>query len=217
MKRSSILLVAALITACSQSTQSQTAAPATPATTASELDDGACTTGFVEIVTDKPACDIALEADGSLSIEGRRTPPIVASYQEGVDGQIAIPAREIILFPPAPKSGLRIIQACETADPDSLCWAVRLLDPKTATLKEVTAGKYGPTHWIRWSPKEQRIALISHNEGAEWLHVVDTAVTENANWQIDRESFAWTDDDAFTVSVKTCEACASETRSFTRP
>jgi hypothetical protein len=226
MKRTSIVVVTALLTACSHSTQSQTAAPSAPSPTASTFDDGACTTGFVEILPDKPACGIALEADGSLTIGERRTPPIVASYQEGIGGQIANPAREIILFPPAPQSGLRIVQACETADPDSLCWAVRLLDPKTAALKDVAAGKYGPAHWISWAPKERRTALISHNEGAEWLHVVDTEsgtvttypdVSENANWQIDRDSFAWNGDNDLTLKVKTCETCAPEARSFTLP
>jgi Tol biopolymer transport system component len=190
------------------------------------LEGGVCGTGFVEIVPDKPACGIALEADGSLTLDGRRSRPIIASYQDGVDGQIAIPAREIILFPPAPQSGLRIVQACETADEDSLCWAVRLLDPKTVTLTEVTAGKYGPGHWIQWSPEERHIALSSRNEGAQWLHIVNAAtgsvttypdLSENANWQIDRDSFAWTGDDAFAVNVKTCETCASLPRSFTLP
>lgn len=225
MKKSIVIIGAALIAACSQSTQSQTTEP-TPAPTANVLEGGPCATGFVEIVPDKPACGIALEADGSLIVEGRRTPKIIASYQEGADGQIAIPAREIILFPPAERSGLRIVQACETADANSLCWAVRLLDPNAASLQEITAGKYGPAHWLRWNAAEKRVALISRNEGADWVHVVDVAtgttktypdVSENANWQVDRESFAWNGDDAFTLSVKTCETCAPQARSFTLP
>ena len=227
MRRRTIVALAALLTACSQPTQSQTASSPTPAPTANVLEGGPCATGFVEIVADKPACGIALEADGSLTLEGgRRPPPIIASYQEGADGQVALPAREVILFPPAPQNGLRIVQACETADANSLCWAMRLLDPKSATLREIVAGKYGPAHWIRWSPAERHVALISRNEGAEWLHVIDTATgaattypgeSENANWHIERESFAWTGENAFTVKVSACETCAPEARSFTLP
>jgi hypothetical protein len=227
MRRSITVAFAALLTACSQSTPPTptTSAPA-PTPAASATESGPCITGFVEIAANRPACGIALEADGSLSIDGRRTPPIIVSYEESASGQVAMAARQVILFPPAPRSGFRVIQACEAAEANSLCWAVRLLDPASATLHEITAGKYGPSHWVRWSPEEHRVALISRNEGAEWLHVIDTATgataiypaeTENANWQIDRESFAWTSDNAFTVTVKTCENCAPEARSFTLP
>jgi hypothetical protein len=224
MRRSLVVAFATLITACSQSTLPQPAAVPEPG--ASAVESGPCATGFVEIAVNKPACGIALEMDGSLSIDGRRTPPIIVSYQEGADGQIALPAREIILFPPSQRDGLRVVQACETPDANSLCWAVRLLDTRNAALHEIAAGKYGPSHWIRWSPSERRVALISRNEGAEWLHIVDTATgastdypaaSENATWKIDRESFAWSGDAAFSVNVKTCETCASLPRSFTLP
>jgi hypothetical protein len=222
--RRSIILAAVLLTACSQSTPPQPTAAPTPTTSA--VESGPCATGFVEIVESKPACGIALESDGSLTIDGRRTPPIIVSYQEGADGKVSLPAREIVLFPPSPQHGFRVIQACEAAEANSLCWATRLLDPKTAALHEIVAGKYGPSHWISWSPAERRVALISRNEGAEWLSVIDTATgaattypaeSENVNWLIDRESFAWTGDDAFRLMVKTCETCASLPRSFTLP
>lgn len=232
MRRSITVAFAALITACSQSTPPQTAAaPAptpmptpTPAERAAE--SGPCANGFVEIAVDRPACGIALQADGSLDIEGRRTPPIIVSYQEGAAGQVAVPAQQVILFPPAPRTGYRVLQACEGTTADSLCWAMRLMDPGSAALREIAAGKYGPSHWIRWSPAERRVALISRNEGAEWLHAIDTATgvattypgeSETANWQIDRESFVWTGDDAFSVKVKACETCAPEARRFTLP
>jgi hypothetical protein len=220
MRTSIAVAAAALLTACSQS------APTPPAQTARVVESGPCADGFVEIAADKPACGIALEADGSLTFDAKRTPPIIVSYQEGADGQVALPAREVVLFPPSPGQGLRVIQACESPDANSLCWATRLLDPKSATLHEITAGKYGPSHWISWSPQERRVALVSRNEGAEWLNIIDTTTgatttypseSENVNWQIDRQSFAWTSDDAFSLKVKTCETCASETRSFTLP
>jgi len=222
MRRSIIVAFAALLTACAQPAPPQPE----PAPAVSAAESGPCATGFVEIAVGAPACGVALRSDGSLAIGDRRTPPVIVSYQDGAEGRTAITAKEIVLFPPAPRNGLRVIQACEGAAADSLCWAVRLLDPKTATLHDVAAGKYGPSHWIRWSPGEGRVALVSRNEGAEWLHIVDTATgaattypaeTENVNWKIDRESFAWTGDDAFSVAVKTCEACAFETRSFTLP
>ena len=222
--RRTITFAALLLTACSTSTPPQPVSA--PAPTVSATDSGPCTAGFVEIVESKPACGIALESDGSLSIDGRRTPPIIVSYQEGADGKVALPAREVVLFPPSPQHGFRVVQACEAAEANSLCWATRLLDPKTATLHEIVAGKYGPSHWIRWSLGERRVALISRNEGAEWLSIVDTATgaattypkeSENVNWLIDRKSFAWTGEDAFSLDVKTCDTCAPETRSFTLP
>jgi hypothetical protein len=224
MRRSIIVAVAALTTACSKSAPQQTASPPTPVVSA--VESGPCITGFVEIAVHRSACGIALEPDGSLTVDSRRTPPLVVSYQEGANGRVAVPARQVILFPPSPRNGFRIVQGCEAADASSLCWATRLMEPRSATLHEIAAGKYGPSHWIRWSPEERRVALISRNEGAEWLHVVDTATgavttysgeNENANWLIDRDSFTWTGDNAFTVEVKTCETCASETRSFTLP
>ena len=226
MRRSITVAVVTLLTACTPSAPPQTASVPAPAPAATAVESGPCALGFVEIVPDRPACSIALEADGRLSIDGRRTPPIIVSYQEGANGQVPIPAKEVIFFPPSPQNRFRVVQACETAEANSLCWAVRLVDPGSATLRKIEAGKYGPSHWIRWSPQERHVALISRNEGAEWLHVVDTATgatvtypdaAENANWTIDRESFTWTSDNAFTVKVKTCETCASLPRSFTLP
>jgi hypothetical protein len=226
MRTTVTVAFAILLAACSPSTPPQPASSPQPASAARVAEYGPCATGFVEIAADKPACGIALGVDGSLAFDAKRTQPIIVSYQESADGQVALPAREVVLFPPSPQHGFRVIQACESTDANSLCWATRLLDPKGATLHEIVAGKYGPSHWIHWSPAERRVALISRNEGAEWLHIVDTATgaattypaeTENANWRIDRESFAWTDDGAFRVNVKTCETCASMPRSFTLP
>ena len=226
MRRSITVAFAALIAASSQTKPPETASAPAPTPTMSAAESGPCATGFVEIAVNRPACGIALDTDGGLSIDGRRTPPIFVSYQEGANGQVALPARQVVLFPPSPKNRFRIVQACEAAEANSLCWAVRLMDLRSATLHEIAAGKYGPSHWLRWSPQEHRVALISRNEGAEWLHIIDTATgtattypgeAENANWQIERESFAWTSDDAFTVKLRACETCAPETRSFTLP
>jgi hypothetical protein len=225
MKRKSIFVfVAALLTACAES-----AAPPTAPATADVLTvapSGPCYEGFVTITPGGQACGLAFDADSRLVMGDLHYQPIIASYEQGASGQVAIPAKKVILFPPAPQTHARIIQACETAEADGLCWATRLFNPHSDELREVVAGKYGPEHWIRWSPGEIHLALISRNEGAEWLHIVDTATgatttypdeTENANWVIDRASFAWTGDDAFTVTVKTCETCAPEARSFTLP
>jgi hypothetical protein len=226
MRKSITVAFAALITACSQSTPPQTASIPEPVPAVSAAESGPCATGFVEIVPNRPACGIALQANSSLIIRQNRTKPIIVSHQQTANGDVAIAAQKLILYPPARQGGFRIIQACEDVTENSLCWAVRLLNLRTGALQEIAAGKYGPDRWIRWSPAERRVALISRNEGAEWLHIVDTATgattaypgeSENANWTIDRESFAWTGDDAFTVKIKTCETCASETRSFTLP
>ncbi len=223
-KSSAVVIAVILLTAC---TSTKTPTPAgTPESTANSAAAGPCGTDFMDVTEAAPACGIALGADGNVTAGERHYPPVIASYRQDASGQVEIPAQKLTLFPAAPQSGLRIIQACETTDPDSLCWAVRLMNPATGSLQNVVAGKYGPEHWIRWSPQERHVALFSQSEGAQWLYIVDTATgttrtypdaSENANWQIDRESFAWTGDDAFTVTLKSCEACAFETRSFTLP
>jgi hypothetical protein len=216
--------LAALLTAC---TQSATEAPApTQVTTVKVVAPDRCDTDFIEVTTTASACGIAIGADGSLTAGQRHYPPIAVSYTQGAGGQIAIPAKKLILFPPRAQDGTRIIQACEDTDPNSLCWAVRLMNPQSNTLREISAGKYGPDRWIGWSIDESYVALFSRNDGADWLHVIDSATgvattypaeTENTNWQIERDTFAWTSDNAFTVTVKTCESCAPEARNFTLP
>jgi hypothetical protein len=224
MGRSIAIALAALLTGCSQSATEEPAP--TGVRTVKVVAPDRCDTDFIEVTTKTSACGIAIGADGSLTAGERHYPPIAVSYTQGTDGQIAIPAKKLILFPPKAQDGTRIIQACEDTDPDSLCWAVRLMSPQSDALREISAGKYGPDRWIGWSLDESYVALISRNEGADWLHVIDSATgatttypgeSENANWQIDRESFAWTGDNAFTVKIRTCETCAPEARSFTLP
>lgn len=188
---------------------------------------GPCSRDFIDVTPGNPACGIALEKDGSLALDQRLTSPIIASYQQGADGQVAIPAKRLRLFPPGSMSNDRIVQACDGTGPDSLCWTVRLLKAATAELIPVNAGKYGPDPWIAWSPDDSRLALISRNEGAMWLHIVDTQSgvstdypppTAEENWKIDPASFSWTGDDnrtdSFSVKIRKCESCAPEERSF---
>ena len=223
-KSSAAAFAAIMLTACNQ-TPSPEHAAATQ-NTARAATPGPCATDFVGVTQATPACGIALGGDGSLTAGERHYPPVIASYRQDATGQVGIPAKKLILFPPASQSGLRIIRACEDTDANSICWAVSLLNPTTGILQNVVAGKYGPEQWLAWSPQERRVALISRNEGAEWLYIVNAATgttatypdaSENANWQIDRQSFAWTGDDSFSVKVKSCEACAFATRSFTLP
>lgn len=229
MKKSIAAAAIALLTACSQS-----APPQSPDSQKRNTVDAfpsmgePCDSGFSEMTAGEEACEfIQLRPDGTLMLgEVTYSPRIVVSHVEGQTGPAEIAAAKLVLFPRSRSRGLRILQACENMAPNGLCWAVRLMDPEKDVLLDVAAGKYGPERWLRWSPLEQHVALISRNEGAEWLHVVDTASgatttypgeTENANWKIDRDSFTWTSDDAFRVNVKTCETCASLPRSFTLP
>jgi hypothetical protein len=214
---------AILLTACNQT---PSPGPSPQASQAVGAARDRCATDFIVVTSATPACGIALGADGSLTAGDHHYPPVIASYHQGADGQVGIPARKLVLFPPAPQSNRRIIQACEGDAADSLCWAVRLVKPTSGVLQNVVAGKYGPEPWLAWSPQERRVALISRNEGAQWLHIVDTDsgstgsypdASENATWEIDRESFAWNGEDAFSVKAKSCAGCAFETRSFTLP
>lgn len=215
-----VVALSTLIAACAQAQSTQSP----PASGESAVTDR-CTTEYVEVTAGNAACGIALEADGSLTVGDEQTPPIVVSHQEGADGKIDVTAKKLILFPPSTLKGYRIVQACEETAETGLCWAVRLLAPE-GTLHNVSAGKYGPERWIRWSPQDKRVALISSTEGFDWLHVIDTATgatttypdeAENANWTIDRATFTWQNDNTFVLDVNSCKSCASEKRSFTLP
>jgi hypothetical protein len=217
-----IAALAMLLGACARPAPSTE--PAAPSATAEKVEAETC--AFAEVTVGHPACNVSLAADGSVGIDGRPYPPIIVSRQEGAGGTLEIPARRLVVFPSGLGSRARIIQACEDAQPNGLCWAVRLADPAREDLRVIPAGKYGPEHWIRWSPQGARAALLSTTEGFDWLHVIDAASgatmtfptpDENANWRIDRDSFAWEGDDRFRVSVTACESCAPEERSFNLP
>jgi hypothetical protein len=215
--------LALLIGACAE--RGPQSAPASQAAGLS-AETGPCATDFLTVTAGKPQCEIALQADGSLALATRHTEPIAVSYNEGAGSEGAVLAERLILFPPSPRNGIRILQACDGVAEDSLCWAVRLMHRDRADLIPIIAGKYGPDRWIRWSPHERKVALISRNEGAMWLHIVDTesGVTvdfpgpdTDQNWQIEPDSFAWSGEEAFSVKVKTCETCALEERRITLP
>jgi hypothetical protein len=183
---------------------------------------GPCAAGFVAVTPGKPACGFALQPDGSLMAGERHYPPIIATYLQDQSGTMPIAAKKLILFPPSPH-GLRIIQACDGEDTTAECWSVRLVDRSRNNLLAVNGGKYGPRQWISWSPQGDHVALISQNEGARWLHVLDTqtgattdypSATANENWQIDEDSLVWNDESSFTVSIRRCETCDVERRSF---
>jgi hypothetical protein len=214
MKNAIAALLTVLLTACAQAESSGGNASAT---------SDRCETDYIEVTHGNPACGIALEGDSSLAIGEQKTPPIVVSHQEGADGKIDITAKKLVLFPPSTLHGYRIVQACEDTTETGLCWTVRLLTAE-GVLHAVSAGKYGPERWIRWSPEEKHVALISSTEGFDWLHVIDTGTgatttypdpAENANWTIDRATFTWQNDNTFVLDVNSCKSCAPEERSFT--
>src|SRR5688500_17478851 len=140
-----------LVTACAQADSAGTSPAPDPGGGSAAADDR-CTTDYVEVTNGNPACGMALEEDGSLTVGEQKTPPIVVSRQEGADGKTDITAKKLVLFPPSTLHGYRIVQACEDTIETSLCWAVRLLTVD-GTLLAVSAGKYGPERWIRWSPE----------------------------------------------------------------
>ena len=81
------------------------------------------------------------------------------------------------------------------------------------------AGKYGPDRWVSWGPDEQHAALVSRNEGASWIHLVEAASGKSVafpddasteNWQIQPETLAWTGPRSFTVMVVRCSGCAAK-------
>ena len=207
--------VVGILSACSPSSkaQDQAAAPAT-------ADTGDCAKGFVVVTPEAPGCGFTLTSAGKLQQDGRTVAdPLVVSYRQDANGNTAVPAGQVVLFPPSPSGRYRILQACESTGPDALCWKVFVFDRKAGQLKEAVAGKYGPDHWVSWSPDEQHAALVSRNEGASWVHVVKAPSGQsvafpddasNENWQIQPDTLAWTGPRSFTVMVVRCTGCAAK-------
>jgi hypothetical protein len=227
MKRALALAIAALLaTGCAGQQPHQ---PVTVSNNpAAEQSAGGkdCVSGFPEVTGAAPRCGIALGQDGGVILgSGPKYPPIIATYLQDESGTTPIPAKKLILFPSSPH-GLKIIQACDSEDINAQCWAVRLMDRHRADLVEVNGGKYGPDRWISWSPRERHVALVSRNEGARWLHILDTQTgvttdypdaAASENWAINEDSFAWTGENSFTVTILRCETCDVERQSFTLP
>ena len=207
--------VVGILSACSPSSNAQDQ-PAAPAT----ADTGDCAKGFVVVTPEAPGCGFTMTSAGKLQQDGRTVAdPLVVSYRQDANGNTAVPAGQVVLFPPSPSGRYRILQACESTGADALCWKVFVFDRKAGQLKEAVAGKYGPDRWVSWSPDEQHAALVSRNEGASWVHVVKAPNgksvafpddASNENWQIQPETLAWTGPRSFTVMVVRCTGCAAK-------
>ena len=163
--------VIGILSACSVASKAQDQ-PATPVV----ADTGDCAQGFVVVTPEAPGCGFTLTTAGKLTQDGQTVAdPLVASYRQDASGNAAVAAGQVVLFPPSPSGRFRILQACESAGADALCWKVFVFDREAGQLKEAVAGKYGPDRWVSWSPDEQHAALVSRNEGAAWVHVVEAA------------------------------------------
>ena len=212
--------VIGILSACSPSSQAQDQ-PATPVVT----NTGDCAQGFVVVAPEAPGCGFTLTTAGKLTQDGKTVAdPLVASYRQDASGNVAVAAGQVVLFPPSPSGRFRILQACEGAEADAMCWTVFVFDRQAGQLKEAVAGKYGPDRWVRWSQNEQHAVLVSRNEGAAWIHVVDTAsgksvaypdAASTENWQIQPDTLAWTGPRSFTVTITRCTGCAAKQETIT--
>ena len=177
-----------------------------------------CEGRFVDIVPPAADCGFTLTAAGVLLHEGRTiADPLVASYRQDGGAARAVAAGRVVLFPASPSGRFRVVQACESAATDGLCWKVFVFDRETGRLSDAAAGKYGPERWLNWSPDERHAVLVSRNDGASWLHVVESASGRSLafprdgsgeNWQLQPETLAWTGARSFTVTVARCADCA---------
>ncbi|MBB2973138.1 hypothetical protein [Mesorhizobium sp. RMAD-H1] len=180
-------------------------------------EDAACTTQFITITPEAPACGFALSQTGTFTWNGQTlADPLAASYVDDGSGQKAVPAGKTVLFPPSPSGRFRIVQACEGTGADALCWQTLAFDQENAALQNTFAGRYGPEHWQSWAPDEQHVVLMNTDEGASWLHVIDPASGKSRdfpgddateNWTIDPHTLTWTGPHSFSVTVKTCAQC----------
>jgi hypothetical protein len=142
---------------------------------------------------------------------GRRGP-----YREDAGARTPIAAGKIVLFPALPSGRFRLVQACESAAADGLCWKVFVFDRDVGRLSEAVAGKYGPDRWLSWSPGEQHVALVSRNEGASSIHVAEATSgrslafpghASNENWLVQPATLAWTGPRSFPVTAARCAGC----------
>ena len=214
------IAVIGILSACSVPSKAQEQ-PATPVV----ANTGDCAQGFVVVTPEAPGCGFTLTTAGKLTQDGRTVAdPLVASYRQDASGTAAVAAEQVVLFPPSPSGRFRILQACEGAGADAMCWKVFVFDREAGQLKEAVAGKYGPDRWVRWSQDEQHAVLVSRNEGAAWIHVVETASGKSVafpddasteNWQIQPDTLAWTGPRSFTVTVTRCTGCAAKQETIT--
>jgi hypothetical protein len=192
--------------------------PAGPAAAQSHKQgEKACAAEFVGVRPALPACDFALDGDGMLSYRQKvLARPLAVSYVQAPRGAAPEGARQVILFPPAPGGRYRVLQACDGATADALCWSVYVFDAKAGRVRQAYGGKYGPDRWQSWSPDGQRVVLASHGGGASWLHVIDPASGKTRsfpgdkaqeNWRIQPETLKWTGTRSFTVMVQGCATC----------
>lgn len=195
-----------------------TGAPA--AATPTDAATGDCTQAFVAVTPAVSGCGFALTAAGSLLRDGRAiADPLIVSSRQDAGGSTAIPAARIVLFPPSPSGRFRVLQVCESAAADALCWKVFVHDDATGRLSEAFAGKYGPEHRQSWSADERHVALVSRTEGASWIHVVEAASGQSIAfpgeaageaWRVQPETLTWTGPRSLTVTAARCADCAAE-------
>lgn len=198
-------------------------APATPAA-AQPAGETGCDTDFLEIAPGKPACGFSLNRMGTFSKDGDvLADPLIASYEDDGTAQKPIAAGRAVLFPPSPSGRFRVVQACEGAGADALCWSVLLLDAEEKELRKSLAGHYGPERWQSWGPEGRYVVLTNREEGAQWLYMIKAKSGEShafppldlqENWTMDLQSLRWIKPGGLTVKVKTCDTCTAEDKTM---
>jgi hypothetical protein len=142
----------------------------------------------------------------------------VVLYQQRGGGSMTVPAEKVVLFPASPSGRFRIVEACLSTTENGMCFQTFVFD-RQAALEEIWAGQYGPIRWLRWNPDEQFVALVSHDEDASSIHIVEAATGRSfeypakafhEKWQVRQETFAWAGPRRFTIKIAQCADCAVE-------
>ncbi|MBF2077953.1 MAG: hypothetical protein IGR76_05405 [Synechococcales cyanobacterium T60_A2020_003] len=210
----SLLIVGVALGGCSTKSAPSATEPSSPSAdsspqltspdapkAASPKTDGTWTT----LLPGEAKDDLKFSTDGTLSDQDKvLLDSIPVTYVS--DGS-ALYAKRLVVSDSSPSGNYTFVKGCEEADPSSgLCWAVFLVDRAEGTAYPVTVGKYGGKDWVQWSSDDRYAVLVEVMEGSSWIYVVDLQTEASKNLgemsaNIDLESFQWTGDRTFTITV----------------
>lgn len=143
--------------------------------TATVDDANRCENSYLIVTKNDPQCGFGLNGKSELLYNGKVVEGALAvSYSS--DGEVT-PAKLFVVYPQSNSRRFALIQTCEFQENHQgygLCWSPFILDKKKRQLHKTHAGKYGPERWIEWAADDKYAILYNSNEGANWVHAVET-------------------------------------------
>jgi len=182
-----------------------------------------CEKSYLIINKENSKCGFKLNDLNELEYKGRSiNESITVIYENsGTTKSKTIAANMFVVYPQSHSRRFAFIQACQYKEDEKdygLCWAPYIFDKKKKIIIPTYAGKYGPERWIQWNNDDQYAVLSSANEGAKWLHAIDSNSGKSYSfplydsssihdaYQIEKiyyETFAWRGPQTFAIQLST--------------